>query len=546
MVRHSRSNPNYPTIISPFGVTAEALGQMLPAIGSIPDAIGAQLGSAAEARASSLLLSQPLVARVVDKIAKRVDAHVRPIRELRGLVLSFADREVYVDAAFKPVRQALHDLAPLLEVSIITMYPTQFHVRLPDDAHKSIIGLMVVAAYVTSPKNHAVQARSVLDAAVDVVQMAAHAPGQAAARARLHTKGLRGRDLADQEEISAASAERDAAWRAADRPVEGKVYALTGPNSIASGNDWAGSEVKKRYYRNNEGWVSDDHQNASVSQLATGVATSMLGARVEMMDRGRTAVVLKGAEPIYAASEQPIGAAEWAQIKAVAALRASSLATSPIPKTGEGARVYAARLEAATTRYSMGAETWYRDFGNGVVSFVGTQKHKEIPYVFSLFVGKQTTRTSGYGYSTFDAMVAGLVEHANSLIQQGNNAAANKEIRKAARAERAARPTDVRPGMIFALHWGYSITACSFYQVVHVSASGKMATVRELDDKLVSGDRMVGKKVPIPDDFRSGAITGRITVDDDGETRIKIKTSPGRSKAASLWDGEPVSVNSLD
>jgi hypothetical protein len=36
-------------------------------------------------------------------------------------------------------------------------------------------------------------------------------------------------------------------WTHEDRPEDGKVYALTGEKSIASGNTWKDSEVKKEY-----------------------------------------------------------------------------------------------------------------------------------------------------------------------------------------------------------------------------------------------------------------------------------------------------------
>jgi hypothetical protein len=873
MARRRRNNPDFPTIIAPFGVTADALGQMLPAIGAIPVAIGAQLGAAAEARASKLLRSPPLVKLVVDKISKRVDAHVRPIRELRGLVVRREEREVFVEAADRAVRHALNDLAPMLGISIITMYPNQFLVRLPDDAHKAIIGIMTVAAYIHTSKDHLGDAGNILVSVADFVQMVTAAAGSGAARQRLlvrHGPVPLAGPLIDKIRSRHTIVTADE-QRASDRPVAGKTYALTGPNSLASGNDWAGSEVRditpratihtrdssgatdsvktpmdpltfvlahiprrghdigevlqtgktldgetafawgrdglmfaastkpvtktswmrmgahidlvgssvatteppsdpaaarlyrercavllqrhiepvsyrdwgaglvsiygtqasptkpftvdwfwhnqagpvqshayadfddflfgvgtvshelahteskalthkkqsrssehvvmpsdakggrpvtftlrvvetskasgvetetftktvtapsvpaalavwrefvdrgaslglasesirdtelfdpvtgaalarvsyngciwppgpyrpdapeldvnlrpmrdsdqaptapalsstapKRYYHNNDGWSSESESNQPVTQIATGVAGSMSGARVEMMNRGRTAVVLKGGVPVYAASERPLGAAEWAQIEAVAMLRASTLATSPIPKTGDAARVYAARLAAATTGAPAGDETWYRDWGSDVVSFVGTQRSKKAPYIFSLFPGKQTRATVSNAYSTFDEMVAGLGRFVNELTKQADNRTAHKEIRKAQRAKLTATPTNARPGMIFAKHWGYSISMWTFYQILTVSPTGKTATYRELQERLVSGDWQVGSKVAIEGAFIGEVRTGRLSVNDRGATVLAIKDQGARTIEAGIWDGAAKGFNSLD
>ena len=93
-------------------------------------------------------------------------------------------------------------------------------------------------------------------------------------------------------------------------------------------------------------------------------------------------------------------------------------------------------------------------------------------------------------------------------------------------------------GDILVSQWGYSMTIVDFYEIVKTTASGKTFIVKHLKDKIVSGNGMQGKSVPVKGEYESNEeIRARV----NKYNRVKIDHS-----SLSLWNGEPVYFDHLD
>jgi len=93
-------------------------------------------------------------------------------------------------------------------------------------------------------------------------------------------------------------------------------------------------------------------------------------------------------------------------------------------------------------------------------------------------------------------------------------------------------------GDILVSQWGYNMTIVDFYEIVKTTPSRKTFIVKQLKDKIVSGNGMQGKAVPVKGEYKSNEeIRARV----NKYNRVKIDHS-----SLSLWNGEPVYFDHLD
>jgi len=92
-------------------------------------------------------------------------------------------------------------------------------------------------------------------------------------------------------------------------------------------------------------------------------------------------------------------------------------------------------------------------------------------------------------------------------------------------------PTTWEEGDILCAIGGWEMVLVDFYKII--KSTGKSFVVKELKQKIVSGNGMRGKCVAIEDEFESDAKEIKCRINKYNSVKID-------SSSARLWDGEPV------
>lgn len=103
-------------------------------------------------------------------------------------------------------------------------------------------------------------------------------------------------------------------------------------------------------------------------------------------------------------------------------------------------------------------------------------------------------------------------------------------------------PEPLKKGDIFHWSWGYDQTNADFFEVVHVSPSGKTVKVREVaTEEVYDGPSMTGKAVPVKGKYTSEPMTKRPAI--NTSSAAPSWYLPQDFGWCSLWDGTPMTFS---